>query len=263
MASSFTAYIDEAGDEGFKFLPNESGSSRWFVISAAVFRRENNLAPVEILKRTRLLLNKEAKTALHFRNLRHEQRLGYLSEIAKEPFRTVSVLTYKPDIHEPERYQHGKFLLYKYVSRLLLERISWLCRDAKATDAGDGTIDLVFSDRANMSYESLKSYLELLEQQSAMNDRIKIEWSKIRPANVRAVSHEKMAGLQVADAVASGTYYAAQMSQYGVAEPHYLHILRRHIYAHNRTKLGYGLKFWPDFRSLKEKMPHIAAFENV
>lgn len=37
MTSSFRVYIDESGDEGFTFLPNEQGSSRWLVLSALVF----------------------------------------------------------------------------------------------------------------------------------------------------------------------------------------------------------------------------------
>lgn len=43
MTASFVAYVDESGDEGFKFLPNEQGSSRWFVLSALVIRKENDL----------------------------------------------------------------------------------------------------------------------------------------------------------------------------------------------------------------------------
>lgn len=41
MASSFIAYIDEAGCEGFKF---GGGSSLWFVLSAVVTRREIDIA---------------------------------------------------------------------------------------------------------------------------------------------------------------------------------------------------------------------------
>ena len=74
MPSSFRVYIDESGDEGFKFLPNEQGSSRWFVLSAVVIRKERDLHLVQLAKDVRPLLNKEPKHALHFRNLRHEQR---------------------------------------------------------------------------------------------------------------------------------------------------------------------------------------------
>ena len=41
VAASFVVYVDESGDEGFKFQPRESGSSRWFVMSAIVFRKSS------------------------------------------------------------------------------------------------------------------------------------------------------------------------------------------------------------------------------
>ncbi len=262
IVPSFTAYIDEAGDEGFKFLDGERGSSRWFVISAAVFRTSAKQAPVEALKQSRVVLGKEPKHVLHFRKMRHEQRVAYISEIVKHPMRIVTVAVYKPLIDEPERYQSGKFLLYKYVSRLLLERVSWLCRDMRRNGEGDGTVDLVFSDRAAMSYQSLREYLNLLRGQAAMNDRVRIDWGTIRPERVRAVSHEKLAGLQVADAVASSAFYALQCSQYGQTEPRYTEMLKGLYYTHKGRKIGYGMKFWPNIQSLENEMPHLAAFGN-
>lgn len=262
MTCSFVAYIDESGDEGFKFLADRKGSSRWFVLSAAIFRRENSLAPVEALKRVRLLLNKPINTPLHFRDMRHEHRVAYVSELAKESMLTVSVHVHKPSIREPERYQHGRFLLYKYTTRLLLERVSWLCAERRSA-GGDATVELVFSDRAAMSYEDLKSYLRLLQKQAEHSDRVRIDWSAINPENVRAVNHQKLAGLQVADAVASSHFFALNENLYGNTEPRYVQTLRRHVYKCRGKKMGYGLKFWPEFSTLKEQMPHsLAAFED-
>jgi hypothetical protein len=262
MKCSFTAYIDEAGDEGFKFLPEEKGSSRWFVISAVVFRQSAALTPVEIMKQARVRLGKPEKHVLHFRELRHEQRIAYVDQIAGRPLRTVSIAVHKPSIPEPERYQSGKYLLYKYAVRLLLERASWLCRDTKKDGEGDGTIDLVFSDRSAMSYESLRDYLRLLRTQAEANDRIRIEWSSLDPDKVRAVAHDKLAGLQVADAVASSVFYALNVSQYGMVEPRYSEMLRGNVYRHRGRRIGYGMKFWPDHTPLKEQMPHLAAFDD-
>ena len=53
MTASFVAYVDESGDEGFKFLPNEKGSSRWFVLSAMVIRKENDLQVVQLARQAR------------------------------------------------------------------------------------------------------------------------------------------------------------------------------------------------------------------
>lgn len=258
MKASFTAYIDESGDEGFVFLPNEQGSSRWFVLSAAVFRSSNALAPVIALKEARETLKKEAKKPLHFRELRHEQRVAYVNLLAKQQFRTISIASYKPDIQDPERYQKTKHLLYRYLTRLLLERISWLCRDNPRDGDGDGCVDLVFSDRAAMSYEDLKRYIDLLREQSA-NGGVNIHWPTISPENIRAVAHAQLAGLQVADAVASSTFFALHRSVYGYAEPAYANVLKGHVYRHKNRRLGYGLKFLSDFEGLKKQMPHVGA----
>ena len=74
MTASFTIYIDESGDEGFAFHPNERGSSRWLVLSATVFRKQNDLDAVRLMREVREMLGKEPKKALHFRELKHEQR---------------------------------------------------------------------------------------------------------------------------------------------------------------------------------------------
>jgi hypothetical protein len=44
---TFIAYIDESGDEGFSFLP---GCSEWFVLSAVLVRRTEDLKMVDLTK---------------------------------------------------------------------------------------------------------------------------------------------------------------------------------------------------------------------
>lgn len=66
--------VDESGDEGFVFNEDGTGSSRWFVLSAAVIRQTNDLQMVGCLKEVRSILKKEPKTPLHFVDLKHEQR---------------------------------------------------------------------------------------------------------------------------------------------------------------------------------------------
>ncbi len=129
MHSSFIAYIDESGDEGFHFKDDGRGSSRWFVLSAVVFRRT-------------------------------EERAGDIERL-------------------------------------------------------------------------------------------------------RAVQHSQLAGLQIADAVASSTFYAVNPSRFGITDPSYLHFLRHHVYRQEGAWLGFGVHFLSDFGSLKSRMPHLgAAFED-
>ena len=257
MKPSFIAYIDESGDEGFVFNADGSGSSRWFVLSAAVIRQANDLQMVSCLNDVRHLLQKEPKSPLHFVDLKHEQRVPYVRRVGELPIRTVSVLIYKPLISEPETFQNQKYLLYRYATRMLLERVSWLCRDQRRAGEGDGFTEVIFSNRSNMSYAEIRDYLRLLRQQSEVNpQQVQIDQSVIDPDRIRSVDHAKLAGLQVADAVASGLHFAVKVNKYGESEPSYLPHLKKSLYRHNGQVLGYGIKVWPeDFSTVKAKAP--------
>lgn len=244
MTTSFVAYIDESGCEGFTFLPGENGSSRWFVLSAVIVRKENDNLVVQLAREARGLLKKEPKQALHFRNLRHEQRVPLARLIGNASLRTVNVLIHKPSITEPEVFQNQRFLLYRYATRLLAERISWLCRDHRRTGMGDGRVELIFSNRSAMSYDELRDYLESLNGNPAADARI--DWNVIDPELIRAVNHDQLAGLQLADAVASGIFFAINKTQYGETEDRYLRLLAPTIYRHQQRVEGYGLKIWCD-----------------
>ncbi|RME20225.1 MAG: DUF3800 domain-containing protein [Deltaproteobacteria bacterium] len=239
--ASFVVYIDESGDEGFSF---ERGSSEWFVLSAVITRKENDLDTVKLVDTVKQKLGRPPKKPLHFRDLKHESRLPFVDEIAKARIRIVSILVHKPSIHEPETYR-DRYRLYFFTVRLLLERVSWLCRDHRSKkDAGDGSADIVFSNRSGMSYEELKQYIELLRRRSESED-VRVEWSVVKTQQISAYSPGKRMGLQMADAVASSTFYAVQRSRYGYIEDRYIRMLKPVIYHHRGSYLGYGLKFWP------------------
>lgn len=243
MGASFQVYIDESGDDGFSF---GAGSSEWFVLSAVITRSAEDPAAVKVVDtvRQRLGRDPEERKPLHFRDLRHEHRLVLVDEIARKPFRAVNVLVHKPSINEPETFRE-RYRLYFYAARYLLERVSWYCRDhRRASDPGDGSADLVFSNRGGMSYRELRDYLRLLESQSGLSD-VRVDWSAIRADQVQAFTPGKQMGLQVADAVASAFYHAVQASQYGFAEDRYARMLRPVVYQYQGRYLGYGIKLWP------------------
>lgn len=240
LRPTYKVYVDEAGDEGFKFLENERGSSRWFVLSATIVRTVNDGRLVECAKSIRALLNKPDNHALHFRNLRHEQRIPFSRMIGELPIRTIHIMVHKPSIGDPENFQRQPYSLYRYATRLLIERISWLCRDQRR-DAPNYLAELIFSNRSAMSYDDLKDYLGRL---LAIEQNVQIDWGAFDMRLVRAVNHDQLAGLQLADAVASGAFYAVHKSVYGETEDRYLHLTRRVLYRHNRNLGGYGIKFW-------------------
>ena len=257
---SFRVYIDESGEEGFVFHPDGTGSSRWLILSAVVTRQENDLQVVRLMEKVRQLLGRQPRQPLHFCKLGHPQRIVYAREIAQAQLRTASVLIHKPSIREPERFQSQKHLLYRYACRYLLERVSWLCRDHRKADAGDGRAEIIFSNRSQMSYDDLRNYLRKLCDDSNVLT-VNVDWSVVDPDFIRAVEHSQLAGLQVADAVASSLYAAINPNQYGDTEGRYAKLLLPTCYRHKGAVLGYGLKFWPgDFEALKKENPQLEPF---
>jgi hypothetical protein len=170
--------------------------------------------------------------------------LPFIAEIVKVDLRTVSVLVCKPSLKEPEKFQE-RCRLYFYAVRYLFERVSWYCRDHKTgRDVGDGSAEIVFSNRAGMSYAEMRGYLKYLKERTGPLD-VRIHWPVMDPDNITAYSSGKRMGLQIADAVASSLFYSVQSSQYGFAEDRYVRMLKPVVYHRNGLYLGYGLKFWP------------------
>lgn len=261
---SFLAYVDESGDEGFVFRENGEGSSRWFVLSAAVIRQTNDLDMVSCLKIVQGVLKRPPKTSLHFVNLKHEQRKPYAKRVGELPIRTVSVLIHKPSIDEFEKFQSEKYRLYRYATRMLLERVSWLCREHRREGEGDGYTEVIFSNRSNMSYNDMRDYISRILKRGETDPSVQLDPSVIDPERIRTVEHSKLAGLQVADAVASSIHYAVKLNRYNEVETAYMEHLKKTFYRHKKEVLGYGLKFWPeDFETVKAKAPELKSIEGL
>ncbi len=243
MTETFIAYIDESGDEGFNFKP---GVSEWFVLSAVIVRRTHDLKMVELTNGVKRKLGKPIKKALHFRKLKHEQRLLFVDRVAATNLRTVSIVVHKPSVTSPEAFNE-KYRLYFYAVRFLCERVSWYARDNKLSrDEGNGEVKLVFSNRSSMPYSEMRAYLNKLERMSyeGFSD-IRIHWPVIDVRQMRTYTAGKRAGLQVADAVAGSYYHAIEYSPLGFTEDRYARMLKPVVYAHRGKRLGYGLKFFP------------------
>jgi len=236
--SSYVVYIDESGDEGFTF----PGSSEWFVLSALILRRKHELETVKVLDTVKTMFRKELRRPLHFRKLDHPQRVAYLTELARHSakMRTASVFVHKPSLTDVETFKE-KYLLYRYATRYLLERVSWFCRDHRVNDGGDGSAEVVFSNRKRMSYDDIRDYLDVLQRR---ND-VQIDWSVIKRDQVESVPHDQRRGLQIVDAIASGYWSGLNPNGYGQSEDRYARIIHPLAYNRKGNYKSYGLKFFP------------------
>lgn len=238
MGVSYVVYVDESGDEG---LHSGNGASEWFVLSGVITRASADLATVKLVDTVREVLERPDKKPLHFRDLRHEHRLPFIEHIARAPLRAVTILIHKHSILGQEVFQEPH-RLYFFAVRHLLSRVSWLCRDHHRPAEGDGTAEIVFSNRSGMSYADLRQYLESLKTRVPPT---RIDWSAIRCEQISAHTAGKRMGLQIADAVASGFFKAVEPTRFGHTEDRYARMLKGIVYHRERCYQGYGLKFWP------------------
>ena len=248
MAASFVAYIDESGDEGFKFRSNvgEQSSSDWFILAAFITRKKTDLETVKAIDIVRKDFKLHPRKHVHWKDLKHPQKVRYAQIITGLRSRVIGVCVHKPSLLEPETFR-DRYRLYFYAVRYLLERVSWLVRDRHNPDkwGGDGTIDLVFSNRQGMSYDEMRDYLRLLKKQQEAGKDIRIEFDKVPIDKLSSRTPGKSMGLQLADAAAGAYFNALERDKFGNTEPRYLQIMGPVLYRHEQTITGYGFKIVP------------------
>jgi len=103
---------------------------------------------------------------------------------------------------------------------------------------------LVFSNRGEMDYKSLASYLHLLEE-SAEHFRYNGAPNIFKRDQVEVYTPGKRAGLQIADAVASSFFFAVEESHFGLTEDSYVRALFPRMYRHDDIVWEYGIKMFP------------------
>ena len=247
MSHSYIAYIDESGDDGltghFRQPGGQGGPSHWLVIGATVWRASRDLDMVRCAKAISYALPKAKHgKPLHFKELDHSQRKMAIAQLRRQPFRVTGVHAYKPII--PPGIYTEKNQFYHYMSRYLIERLSWFCRDFRRhVPEGDGRVKIIFSRRGGMDYDDFQSYLRLLK--ATHDPEISIHWPVIDIEGVEAYDHGSRFGLQLADLAVSGLRAALEPDAYGNLEPQFAEILKERVYDRAGKYLSYGAKLVP------------------
>ncbi len=243
---SFIAFIDESGDDGLKKFQTigHTGASNWLVISCCVVRYNQNLELVKLRNSIKDSLVNGQRKDIHFSDLKHNQKIMACQKIAAFPLRGISILSNKTYI--PRGHYVRKNQLYHYITRYLIERLSWFCRDKRpSVPEGNGQVKIVFSKRGGMDYQNFQDYLRHLKSQSSQNNqRNNIHWPVIDIDSVEAQDHSKLAGLQIADCISSACRSAVDPDIYGNCESRYAKELKNIIYKRGNY-LSYGLKILP------------------
>jgi hypothetical protein len=214
----FVAYVDEAGDPGVKAKqPDPDGASEWFVLAATVVsvQRENDV--VDWVRDMREAVRAQQRTALHYRNLSPSNRQRVCRMVATKHVRLFAVASHKTNMRGRQNPRIGKPLgrgeFYNWCLRLLLERVSDWCYRRSKWEVGEARpVQVVFSERGGHDYDHLKAYLATLDMQAragglVLNAR-HIVPGMVSPDLCSVRPHESVAGLQIADIVASSLFQA-------------------------------------------------------
>lgn len=235
---SFHAFIDESGDEGFIFKePPERASSEWFILSAVVIRDKLRVPVSNDLNNTIGKFEAEHRK-VHFSKLNHDQRKHVAKILGGTRVRLIHVCINKQKL-PPGHGLDANRRLHRYAIRLLLERISWLCRDNAVAGEGDGRCKLNFAHCKNLSYAMVGEYLDKLK-----GSETAIHWPSLDTANINVDASENSIWLRTADIAASGIAKALEIGPHGLCEDTFARLLRPVAYTYKTGKcLGYGLKF--------------------
>ena len=250
-AYDFVAYIDEAGDEGYQFVPPPGRkSSEWFVLSCAITHVSED---ARVSEAVRLYKETAAKDKpFHFAPSPHEDRVGFLHHTVKAPFHAVSVMAHKPSMPEDAAIRCEKHYLYYFCAKLIIERASWYSMHFREPSE-DGKVKLVFSNRRQLKLQTLVDYVDLLRSRSRMTENKRsrefwnndIKWPVIDTELIEIAPHSAYDGLQIADSIASATAKALEFTCHSLTEHRYMKMLRNKFWKRSGKHFPYGLKFIP------------------
>lgn len=228
----YNFYIDESGDEGI------GRGTKWFMIGGILVRKDDDLVVSRSVDKVKAAIKqRDIRKALHWNELTraHPKRLLIIKEFGQLPIDFLVCAMHKPSILEKQVFRQKQWL-YNYVTRHLLERVSWLVRDKTS---GKGHVDLIFENRSHTSYAEMKSYLDKLKAEPGTQ----IYGSVLGDPVSRTKDERK--NLQIADAMVGACFNALEPNNYGMTDQAYMPYLRDRFYRRNGNLLSYGFKLLP------------------
>lgn len=254
----FYAYIDEAGDEGITKLRDKKngepgGQSRWLVLGGILVSSETDKTLPKIRDEIVSLFPKKKGRDLHFRELKHEQKVVAVDTIASKRIGVCGICSCKETLLDGGKFEklfQQKGHLYNYLTRLLLERLTTAVAKESRRAGAQARLNVVFSRRMNTDYHAMRNYLILMRDGKEKQQPIRsINWSVFSPDDIWVENHSRWAGLQLADVATSSIFNALEPNFYGKYEPRYALTLAKRFLSSNRSLLDCGMTLIPRFSS--------------
>jgi len=237
------AFVDESGTRDL-----HPKSSDHFVMSAVVIDPSQHGLLEEDLLKLKSLTGRLPEHEITFKRLDDKHRATVATYLGQLNWPTVvSVVVCKRELENSLPNDTDRYL---YTLKLLLERLSWLARDNKKV------MHYTLAHIKGMKLQTLRSYEAFLRQSDST-----IAWKYLTNNGGKLDQPKRLAGLQIADLVASSTGIAFNASpRSGRVHPEYFEPLFRHLYNPTPGKLtSYGLKMHPWNLNTKATYPWVVA----
>lgn len=237
------AYIDESGDDGFKF---DSGCSNWFVVGGCVATaNEMNLMIDDVKEFSNTYAAGKPITRCSFKKLSHTQRRNVLGSLKSRDYQAVCSTFYKKHI-DPTDAMCTYPSMYFVGIKNVVERLSWL-----AQQQGKRYVHILISNRSSINSDELKEYLFTNSRRAQKN------MTYFNRVGLVAISTENNHNkLLFGDYVASCMYQALEVKDdSGTPQADYAQIfLKNKMYSSSHPTYGgvwrNGLKITPDNKDL-------------
>lgn len=217
------------------------GSSEYLAMGAIVVRRVNLPHVMQMFDEARAERRKpDGAKFKKFSKSNSKDNFVLTQALGSKPVKVAVIGFHKPSLENTYvRQNHGNE--YNYLFKFLIERISWIVRDADSA-GGDHSTDIILSRQEMYSFDELRGYTEKLKRgRGRFNTRT--NWENI--GNIDQTPHQNETEMHLADLVASSFHLAIEPKDHGMTDERFFMNLSKRIYRGREGK-PHGLKLWPN-----------------
>lgn len=239
--TTYTLYIDESGETGLSKVRTEKtgGASPYLTLGAALVQDNDHDTFVDRLAEIAKAIGKKT---LHCSTMKHQQKVFYAREIAKEEVLCFGVISlketlgsYKADISSDGTKYFNKCAQY------LLERVGEFMKEH---DIPSKDLRIIFEE-GHHDYARFRSFINMC-QRYPKHPKTRL-LQQIEVGKITDAPKDKEPLLQIADLVAHALFKAVDKAagNYFIPEPRYLNELNKRFYSNKGTGMIIGAGIMP------------------
>lgn len=236
----YTLFVDEAGDDKVDQLKpcHKDGNSEWLCIGGYLVRADQES---DLERRRDEILTSfggQAGGTLHYKKLKAKNRIFTAKRLAKRDFsaRGFVVCSYKQTMigYENPRAAaaatgNPRDVLYNFVSRLLLERVTtYVTKTAMRHAIREPVLRVVMASRRGHHFGRFKAYVIQLKNQAVAGttylDAREIDPSVLCGDQILRLPASESPGLQLADTLVSAFFQSIEQASPNYTDQPALHL---------------------------------------